>query len=283
MQTQKPRIFIASAVESLNVANAINLNLDHDAEVTVWKDGFKISTDNVVSLLNRARASDFAVFVFTPDDVSTIRQQDKLTVRDNVLFELGLFVGSLGKDRCYIVKPRGEDLHIPTDLLGLEPADYQAERTDSNLAAAVNAPCTLIRSRIEELGVLSPDARTATPTRRPKYSYPVGLSGQSLLMEVLERSAFSPDGASLSYILNNERQGRFDALTAVKLERLGLIDRTVVADSQEEYYAVALTADGTDYLLEHEEDFRLSESTPPKPTSAKPAGDFGDFNDDIPF
>ena len=125
-RNQKPRIFIASAVESLNVADAVNLNLDHDAEVTVWKHGFEISSDNISSLLDRARASDFAVFIFTPDDVSSIRRQEKAVVRDNVLFELGLFVGSIGKDRCFIVKPRDADLHIPTDLLGLTPADYEA-------------------------------------------------------------------------------------------------------------------------------------------------------------
>ena len=39
-QNQKPRIFIASVVESLDVADAVNFNLDHDAEVTVWKHGW---------------------------------------------------------------------------------------------------------------------------------------------------------------------------------------------------------------------------------------------------
>ena len=83
-RNQKPRIFIASAVESLNVADAVNFNLDHDAEVTVWKHGFEISSENGASLLKRARASDFAVFIFTPDDVSIIRQQKKLALRRRV-------------------------------------------------------------------------------------------------------------------------------------------------------------------------------------------------------
>ena len=47
----KPRIFIASFVESLDVADAINVNLDHQAEVTVWKNGFKLSTDTIDSLI----------------------------------------------------------------------------------------------------------------------------------------------------------------------------------------------------------------------------------------
>lgn len=205
-RNQKPRIFIASAVESLNVADAVNLNLDHDAEVTVWKDGFKISSDNISSLLDRARASDFAVFIFTPDDVSSIRRQEKAVVRDNVLFELGLFVGSIGKDRCFIVKPRNDDLHIPTDLLGLTPADYEANRSDNNLAAAVNAPCTLIRKRVASLGMRTPEVHITTAPQRRKYSYPLGLPEQLLLMEILEHSALSPEGVAWHYVLTIKRR-----------------------------------------------------------------------------
>ena len=128
-QNQKPRIFIASAVESLNVADAANLNFDQDAEVTVWRHGFEISSDNISSLLDRARASDFAIFIFTPDDVSSIRHEEKPVVRDNVLFELGLFVGSIGKDRCFIVKPRDADLHIPTCWDSPPPITRRAEAT----------------------------------------------------------------------------------------------------------------------------------------------------------
>ena len=273
-QNQKPRIFIASVVESLDVADAVNFNLDHDAEVTVWKHGFKISSDNISSLLDRARASDFAVFIFTPDDVSSIRQQKKPVIRDNVLFELGLFVGSIGKDRCFIVKPRNADLHIPTDLLGLTPADYEASRSDNNLTAAVNAPCTLIRERVASLGMLTPEVHITTAPRRPKYSYPLGLPEQLLLMEILEHSVLSPEGVSWYYVFNNEKTGQFDKLTALKLERLGLIERKIVAGQDEEYYVVSLSADGQDYLLENEQAL---------PRSIASAGTSSDSDDEIPF
>lgn len=278
-QKQKPRIFIASAVESLDVADAVNFNLDHDAEVTVWKHGFEISSDNISSLLDRARASDFAVFIFTPDDVSSIRQQEKLVVRDNVLFELGLFVGSIGKERCFIVKPRGADLHIPTDLLGLTPADYEASRSDNNLAAAVNAPCTLIRERVASLGMLTPEVHITTAPRRGKYSYPIGPPEQSLLMELLEHSAHSPEGVSWSTLLDGKKKSQFDALTMEKLERLGFIGRTIASGEYgEEYYVVSLSADGRDYLLENEPEVRRKITR----TSTTPdSGD--DFPDGIPF
>ena len=274
-QKQKPRIFIASAVESLDVADAVNVNLDHDAEVTVWRHGFEISSDNVSSLLDRARASDFAVFIFTPNDVSIIRQQQKVVVRDNVLFELGLFVGSIGKDRCFIVKPRDTDLHIPTDLLGLTPTDYEANRSDNNLAAAVNAPCTLIRKQVASLGMPAPEDRVTTAPRRGKYSYPIGLPEQSLLMELLERSAFSPEGVAWSTLFDGKMQSPFDTLTAVKLERLGLIEKKIVEHQYwGECYVVSLSADGKDYLLENEQELRRNITS----TSTNP-----DSDDDLPF
>ena len=273
-RNQKPRIFIASAVESLDVADAVNVSLDHDAEVTVWKYGFEISSDNISSLLDRARASDFAVFIFTADDASSIRQQEKLVVRDNVLFELGLFVGSIGKDRCFIVKPRNADLHIPTDLLGLTPADYEANRSDNNLAAAVNAPCTLIRERVASLGMLTSEVHIATSPPHRKYSYPLGPPEQLLLMEIFEHSGFSPEGVAWHYVFNDKNKGQFDKLAALKLERLGLIKRKIVAYQDGKYYGVSLSADGQDYLLDNEQELRRNITS---------AGTTPDFDDDIPI
>ncbi|MCP5130739.1 MAG: nucleotide-binding protein [Pseudomonadales bacterium] len=276
---QKPRMFVASSVESLDVADAINVYFDHAAEVTVWRHGFKLSTDSIASLQARALASDFAVFVFTPDDVTTIRQHNEPTVRDNVLFELGLFIGAIGKERCFIVKPRGADLHIPTDLIGLAPADYDGNRSDGNLPAAVNAPCTHIKSHIEELGILLPGAREKVASKKPKYSYPIGPSEHLLMLKILEHSICDPDGASMWRVVD-DKQKRFDAVSLIKLERLGMVERTIVAEMNGEYYALSLTADGTDYLLENEQEIRRIDGG--EPEAGKPQ-DFDSFDDDIPF
>ncbi len=116
---RKPRIFIGSSVESLNIADAVNLNLDHQAEVTIWRNGtFELSNSTIDSLTKKAMSVDFALFIFSPDDMAVIKNQQKTIVRNNVLFELDLFIGSIGKERCFILKPRNIDLHFPTDLLG---------------------------------------------------------------------------------------------------------------------------------------------------------------------
>jgi len=253
---RKPRIFIASSVESLDVADAININLDHQAEVTIWRNGtFKLSTGSIDSLVEKAKSVDFAIFIFTPDDLSVIRDQSKYVVRDNVLFELGLFIGTLEKNRCFLVKPRDVDLHFPTDLLGLTPADYEANRSDGDLASAVNHPCILIKKEIASLGTLSQVEHATKAKRIPAaYDYKVGDIEHQLLAEVLESYTESPNGVPVCtafHNMKNQNKGRL-SLAAIKLERIGYIEKGMDVDQNHEFYTFIITADGIDYMLENE-------------------------------
>ena len=127
---RKPRLFIASSAESLPIAEAVNVNLDHDFEVTIWKNGtFKLSSSTIDDLVEKSSTVDFALFIFAPDDITSIRSRKEHVVRDNVIFEMGLFVGAIGKSRSFILKPRNVEMHLPTDLLGVTPADYEATRS----------------------------------------------------------------------------------------------------------------------------------------------------------
>lgn len=151
----KPKIFIGSSVEGLNVAYAIQQNLTHDAESTVWDQGvFELSKTTIESLNDILDKIDFAIFVFNPDDVVTIRDNQSLSVRDNVIFELGLFIGKLGRERVFYITPDGNDLHIPTDLVGVTPGKYDPNRDDNSLQAATGSACNQARIQIKKLGPL---------------------------------------------------------------------------------------------------------------------------------
>ena len=63
-------------------------------------------------------------------------------------------------------------------------------------------------------------------------------------------------------------------MTPVKLERLGLIERKIVAYQDEEYYVVSLSADGQDYLLDNEQEL---------PRNITSVGTSPDFDDEIPY
>lgn len=147
----KPKGFVGSSVESLPIARAIQAELDRDAEIEVWDQGiFEPSESTLESLLEFLDYFQFAIFVLSPDDLVKIRTEEHRIVRDNVIFELGLFFGGLGKERTFMVVPRNEPrLKLPTDLVGLTLLDFDASK--SNLRAALGPACTAIRLALGNL------------------------------------------------------------------------------------------------------------------------------------
>lgn len=80
---------------------------------------------SILNKLDEYSDVDFAIVLLTPDDVgSSIEQSDKLNprARQNVIFELGFFLGKLGFDKVIALK-RG-DIEIPSDYTGIIWIDY---------------------------------------------------------------------------------------------------------------------------------------------------------------
>ena len=150
----KPRLFIGCAVEGLDTARLVQTALDHDAVVArIWNEGaFSPSSYTVNDLLAESARSDFAVFVVRGDDMTRSRGTESASPRDNVIFELGLFMGALGRERTLLLKPRGADLKIPSDLLGLTPLDYDATVAPDDLQSALGPACDKIRKLVKRLG-----------------------------------------------------------------------------------------------------------------------------------
>jgi hypothetical protein len=151
----KPNVFIASSAEALTVAEAVNIKLAYDANVKQWDNAFDLSSVTITSLIQRANATDFGVFVFHKDDETTIRGDKYSSVRDNVLFELGLFIGVLGIDKCFIVVPESKrtEFRLPTDLSGVTMTYYDDELDD--MVDAVTTSCAKIKATIRKLSSVS--------------------------------------------------------------------------------------------------------------------------------
>ena len=92
----KPSVFIGSSSEGEDVARALETHLVGVAETTLWCAGvFGLSQSTLDTLVNILDRFDVAVLVVTPDDVVVSRGTESQRARDNVMFELGLFMGRL--------------------------------------------------------------------------------------------------------------------------------------------------------------------------------------------
>lgn len=149
----KPRVFIGSSSEYIDVAHAVQTNLEYEFETTVWdQDIFKPSDYSLESLTQELNNTDFSIFLIAPDDRITLRGKRFKAARDNVIFELGLSIGIISRTKTFLMQPRNEErLHIPTDLLGLTPVTYDSNRADKNLVRAVATACYKVATRMHEL------------------------------------------------------------------------------------------------------------------------------------
>jgi predicted nucleotide-binding protein len=147
----KPRVFVGSTREKLDVAHIIEENLEHAAECTVWdQDVFRLSKYNLESLIQVLGKSRYAIFAFTPDDMVKIRGNEYPAARDNVIFEVGLAMGMLGREHVFLVspsEPRG--MWIPTDLFGITIGSYEGGRSDGNWVAALGPFCNKVKRLLE--------------------------------------------------------------------------------------------------------------------------------------
>lgn len=281
----KPRLFIASSSESYDIASACNVCLDRKVEVTIWDKIFEPGGDTMNSLTTKARNMDFALFIFAPDDITNMRERVQPTVRDNVLFELGLFFGCLGKERCFILKPRDQTLHMPTDLLGVNTNDYDPNRIDGNLSSAVNAACTLFLKQIEILGNYKQQTQQTKDLLKvssPKVSPHFNINDDMFrilgnLLSTLTDGYCLTSGA----FRHGMPEHKFN-ISLVKLERLNLIERANESDfNGNEWFGYRLTQDGGDFVIDNEE--RLNSLFEPPKSSALESALPEDFDDDIPF
>ena len=98
----KIRIFIISSAEALPVARAVQNSFEHDPFTSVvWTDGvFKIANYPLQDLEAQIDDSDFAIAIAHADDFTESRNQNWPSPRDNVVFELGLFMGAARASSC---------------------------------------------------------------------------------------------------------------------------------------------------------------------------------------
>ncbi len=148
-----PEIFIGSSTESLKVVRAVEKALEgNPITLRSWKSGvFGASEATIESLEKLIPRTDFAILILTADDGLQTRHRRYRAPRDNVIFELGLFIGAIGRPRTFMLVERRPKLRLPPDLSGVT---YLSLDTTSKAALkkSVMEAAAKIQKRISELG-----------------------------------------------------------------------------------------------------------------------------------
>ena len=142
-------LFLACSAESIPLADSIRAEFKCDPiEVTMWTEGvFAPSAFPIESLEQVLPTVDFAALVLSPDDTVFSRGAMTDAPRDNIVFELGLFMGALGHSRTFLIYPRDVEVKIPTDLAGITPLTYSLE-PEGDASNPMAALCRQMRTSI---------------------------------------------------------------------------------------------------------------------------------------
>ena len=128
-EEKEMEIFMGSSSEATDFMEEIAVKLEElDTQPLLWNETgkgiFIPGTNTIDALLAITKRVGAAIFIFNADD-KTWNDKSALetldTVRDNVLFEYGLFMGALGKEKvCFICKNQPK---VASDLEGITYID----------------------------------------------------------------------------------------------------------------------------------------------------------------
>ena len=157
-EVRKSRVFIGSSSESKFIANALQVSLEsefpHNFHVTTWTQDVSRAGKTLIEWLEvQLELYDFAVLICAADDTIISRGSRYPSFRDNVLFELGLFMGKMGRDRVQLLVPRGEKaIKLPSDLDGILHVNYDAARVQADLEGAIASSAHQLRVIFANIG-----------------------------------------------------------------------------------------------------------------------------------
>jgi hypothetical protein len=156
---RKIRVFIGSSTEGLSVADSLVAQLTgRGYYVKVWDEGvFTLGNYNIESLMQIVNEKfDFAIFVFTADDKACFRGNTVFLPRDNVIFEMGMFMSRLDRNRTLFICETGleNEVKILSDMSGLVPATFTKSNSGSDLRTDLRPAIVQLCDAMEKRGII---------------------------------------------------------------------------------------------------------------------------------
>jgi len=149
----KPKIFIGSSKDGYTIAEKVKNYLSNTGDCYLWQepDVWEPNRSTFDNLLRMASYFDFGVFIATADDLTLTNNNLVIEARDNVILEMSLFLGAMGREKSFLLVENG--IKLPSDFNGIYMPKFDKTDEDSIIKA-----CDAYSKKIEEhyqLGHLS--------------------------------------------------------------------------------------------------------------------------------
>jgi hypothetical protein len=149
------RAFIGSSNNQKTVATRLVDALASAMTPVPWWQTFRAGETTLGNLISLSRSVHLAIFVVAPDDLrwkSGDPTKESSVVRDNVVFEIGLFGGALGAKRSIMFLDTALLLDLPSDLRGV--TDVRWDSSDPvSFDRAIEAIVRDAKTVFNELGL----------------------------------------------------------------------------------------------------------------------------------
>lgn len=148
----KRKLFIgSSAGRGVTIAEIVASQIQETCgewlECEIWNRGnaFAINQSSLDSLIRTSRRYHYGIFVATKDDLTIKQDKAVYELRDNVIFEMGLFLGAMGLSRSFLLVEKGAGL--PSDFDGISVPMFSMEDVEAPRRATDQLVRAISRTR----------------------------------------------------------------------------------------------------------------------------------------
>lgn len=224
MTDLKPKIFIGSSTSGVKVAEKVKANLSTIGDCYIWNEPniWEPNRSTFENLLRMVSFFDFGVFVATADDLTLTNDKIVIEPRDNVILEMALFCGSMGRDKSFLLVEDG--IKLPTDFNGIYMPRFKLIDDVS-----IKNACDEYASKIEEhykLGHLSLYPTTALAIGYYK-NFITGLVESAQEADILEIEGVKYTDFKLKVVIPRDLKGMIREKAAQFYKRHGFVENAM--------------------------------------------------------
>jgi len=224
MVSHKPKIFIGSSTAGYAVAEKVKGYLSTNNDCYLWRDQgvWEVNKSTFDNLLRMANYFDFGVFVATSDDLTLTNDKLVIEPRDNVILEMTLFLGTLGRDKSFLLVEDG--IKLPSDFSGIYMPRFTPGKDDT-----IEKACSEFADKIEEhfrVGHLSLYPTTALALGYYK-NFVSGLVEGVRNAEALNFGGVNYTDFRLKVVLPKDLHGSIREKAAVFYQRHGFVENAI--------------------------------------------------------